>query len=308
MIRTRQQDVIGKPCLSRGQATWCAMMRKKQGTKDMINQYTRQRFWQRPVLPLFGLFFLLCVLVGLAPARPTLAAGNSNDVMVTLTANPSIAVARGTLLAYKLRVENHGDTTLAYARLRLPYERSKVVFVNTEFQDNKDYVYKIEEDTITIHIDSLEGSSARFAVLYMYVGETLPAGTVLNMWAGFDWEDTQGKYGINKRSNAAPVLVGESNQTSDYVWMTATPGEGSPDTQFNFFSDRFIPGEKVTVWRLGPGDTRHKMDEKFSNDADPNGRIHIHLKDHGLPAGTHTIMLQGKHSDLQAVTSITITP
>lgn len=258
------------------------------------------------MLLLFGLVVLLCALVGPAPARPTLAAGNSHDVLVTLTASPSITVARGTLLAYKLRVENHGNTTMAYARIRLPYERSKIIFVNTEFQGDEDYVYKLEEDIITIHFDSLEGNSTRFAVLYMHVGETLPSGTVLNMWAGFDWEDTQGKYGINQRSNAAPVLVGDSNQTSDYVWMTVTPTEGTSDTQFNFFSDRFIPGEKVTVWRLGPGGTRHKMGEKFSNDADPNGRIHIHLKDHGLPIGTHTIMLEGKHSDLQAVTQITI--
>lgn len=262
------------------------------------------RLWVRYSLALLSLT-IVTLLSGI-PAQSIAAAEEQGaDVAVTLWAIPTIRVARGTILAYKLRVENHGSATMTYARVHLPYPQSQLTLVDSLFETDKDYVEAVG-DTISVYFGSIGKDAARFAVLYMYVAADLPDDTIINMWAGFDWEDLHGNYGINRRSNAAPVLVGSENATSDYVWMAADPLQGRVGTPFYFFSDRFIPGERVLTWLQRADGVRYPEGEGLSGRADGDGRIYVHLDSSALLPGTYQVVLHGKRSRLEAVATITI--
>jgi hypothetical protein len=258
---------------------------------------------------LLVVFALLVTSTGWFSAQPALADDDDEaEVAVTLWAIPSIKVARGVTLAYKLRIENYGDATMAYARINFPYDRSKLTLVDTLFQSDNDFVESIG-DTIQVYIGEVGKESSRFAVLYMRVADYLPNSTVINMWAGYDWEDTEGNYALDQQTNAAPVIVWDHNETSDYVWMTVDHFQAPVGTTFHFFSDRFLPGEKVQSWLKSPGEQpAQRLGEAYTGDADPNGRIHVHLSTHGRAPGSYELILRGERSDLEAVQPFTILP
>jgi hypothetical protein len=256
-------------------------------------------------LPLLAVL-LLGGLLGLASMPAPVAAEDVEaDVDVTFHPVPSINVARGATLAYKLRIENRGEGTMAYARVYMPYNRELLTLTNAEFQDEDDYVFSIDE-FITVHFDLVGQESERFAVLYFQVADYLPNGTVINMLAGFDWEDQHGNYELDRQTNSAPVVVQDQNLTSDFVWMVADPVQAPAGNKFTFFSDRFLPGEDVVPTVRTLDGTEQPVMGDNSQEADANGRVHIHLSSADFAPGTYKVYLKGEHSDLQAVADIVV--
>jgi hypothetical protein len=241
---------------------------------------------------------LLAGLLALPTAQPV-QADEEADVDITLWAEPSIYIARGEVQAYKLRIENRGDSMMAYARVRLPYDPAQLTLVDAQFDGEKDYVYRINEDAVTVHIEGVGSDSTRFAVLFFRVADNLPNGTAITMIADYDWEDKNGNYDLENRSNAAPVVVWDFNLTGSAVWMAVDPQRQTIGNDVNLFSDRFIPDERVTpIITLPDGSERRISEERQS--ADPNGRVWLHLPTGDLPPGSYQVRLEGEDSDLVA--------
>jgi hypothetical protein len=242
-------------------------------------------------------------------SNPAYAEDEEAKVSVTLRATPGLRVARGTTLAYTVRVENHGDATMAYTRLYLPYDQSKFTLVDAQFENDKDFVEAISDSRIQVYFGSLGEDASRFATLYVYVADYLPTDTVIEMWGDYDWEDRNGNYDLEERTNAVPVLVGDYNQTSEYVWMIVDQPQAPAGTTFRFFSDRFIPGEKVRAYVQHPsqaGRPQERGVQVYAADADPTGRIHVHLDSSGMAPGTYQMLLRGEYSELEGVVSFTV--
>lgn len=252
------------------------------------------------------LILLLVGLSGLALPQPTLAADNqqSADVIVTIRPEPSIQVARGSILAYELRVQNRGDRSASSILVHMPYNPGQITLVGTQFAQSNDFVSVIAGDYIKVRFAKLEKNRERTATLYMQVADNLPDGTVINMWAGYSWDADDGAASA-RSSNAAPVLVGDTNQTSAWVWMMVTPVQAPVGTTHTFFSDRFMPSEQVFVW-LNTPDGPQGLD--FSVDADTHGRVQIGYASSALTPGTYQMVAQGERSQLTAVTTFIVTP
>lgn len=265
-----------------------------------------QRFCWR-----YGSLLLICLLItgiaGVCLPPPLLAADEEQAearVAVTLRAEPGIQVARGAILTYKLRVKNDGDVDVADVLIYMPYDPGTITLIGTEFAQPADWVTAIAPDHLMIKFGQLKVEQQRTAQLQMRVAASLPDNTVINMWAGYSWSGDVGASAA-KSSNAAPVLVGPTNETSSWVWMTVTPTQGPGGTTYTFFSDRFLPGEQIFTW-LNSSDGAIGTD--FSTEADENGRVQFDYANAALTPGSYQMVLLGKRSELTAVTNFVVTP
>jgi hypothetical protein len=251
---------------------------------------------------------LLALLLGatLPAARPALAQDEA-DVDIVLSAIPSIHVAPGQTLAYKLRIENSGDSTMAYARARLIYNQQYLTLTDTMFQDGDDYIERIG-NTVDIYFDEVGQDAARFAVLYMHVAENTPLGTVLDARIDYDWEDRDGNYDLEEISNIAPVVVYSFNLTSDYVWMALDPQQAPQGARFNTYSNRFLPGERVQPYLQLPDGSRRKLAERLRQTATGSGEVWIHVESNDIAPGSYKMILRGEDSDLESVADFTVLP
>ncbi|NJK82337.1 MAG: hypothetical protein HC876_06535 [Chloroflexaceae bacterium] len=260
---------------------------------------------------LLALLVLVGSLLAVAPAAAqsnTRDADREADVAVTLEAIPNVYVARGTILAYKLRVENYaGNGTMDYARVWLPYNPGQMTLVDAYFETDTDYVESIEGDQINLFFGVLGKRAARFAVLYMYVNETLPVGTLLDMWAGYSWEDQHGNFELDSRSNAAPVIVNDFNEASNYVWMAIEPREAASGTPIGLFTNRLMPGERVRLYVVGPAGNRVQLDSD-NIEVGPQGQLWLTFESAGFPPGTYSYIVEGRRSRLQASADFTLLP
>lgn len=101
--------------------------------------YQKYRCW----LPGAGLLLLVLLLLGvlsLVDTRASLAREVSGDPALTLLASPNFTVAPGSVISYTLRVKNHGDGTVDYVRLKLPYDRTQLTLLDARFEAPTDYV------------------------------------------------------------------------------------------------------------------------------------------------------------------------
>jgi hypothetical protein len=251
---------------------------------------------------------LLALLLGalLPTARPALA-DEEAEVDIVLSAIPSIHVAPGQILAYKLRIENQGNSTMDYARAFLEYNRQYLTLTDTMFQDGDDYIERIG-DTIDIYFDEVGQDSARFAVLYLRVADNTPPGTVLNARVDYDWEDRNGNYDLEEISNTAPVVVQGFNLTSDYVWMALEPREAPQGTRFNAYSNRFLPGERVQPYLQLPDGSRRMLAERLRQTVTNSGEVWLHIESGNIAPGSYKMILRGESSDLEGVADFTVLP
>jgi hypothetical protein len=245
---------------------------------------------------------LLAVLImfgaAVAPAAPLQAADREAEPVLRLEAIPGLTVVPGETLAYKILLRNRGDGELDYARVVLPYDPALLTPLDTEFQTSEDYVESLEPGRMVIFFGNLGDGAARFAVIYMRVSEYAPQGTVITGMLGYDWEDKHGNYDLNKRSNAAPVVVGDVNRTSETVWVAVDPGQAPAGTEFGFFSDRFVPDEQVQPLLRMPDGTLKHLGSDARATVNGEGRVWLNLDSNGLAPGAYEYVLEGKRSEL----------
>jgi len=251
---------------------------------------------------------LLALLLGamLPTARPALA-DEEAEVEIVLSANPTIHVAPGQTLAYKLRIENHGNSTMAYARARLVYDQQYLTLTNTMFQHGDDYIEGIG-NTIDIYFDEVGKDAARFAVLYLRVADHTPLGTVLNARIDYIWEDRDGNYDLDELSNIAPVVVHSFNLSSEFVWMALDPQQAPQGTQVNAYSNRFLPGERVQPYLQLPDGSRRMLSERLRQTVTKSGEVWLHIESGDIAPGSYKMILRGEHSDFEGVADFTVLP
>lgn len=259
------------------------------------------------------LLLVLLVLLALAhvTSLPALVQADDReaDVRIVLEANPNLYVIPGAQLALKLRVENYDDSgTMAYARAWMDYDSSLVTMQDTYFDNiQDDYVVSIDEQRILLHFGEVGSNAARFAVLYMKVNDNLAPGTVINMQVGYTWEDKHGNYELNQKSNPAPVIVGETNVTSPYLWMGVEPTYATVGTTIGFYTNRLLPGEKIRIYLRSADGT---MREMLTNDArvSPNNELWLNLETDDLAPGTYDYIVRGRESRLETLATFTLVP
>lgn len=262
------------------------------------NRYTHNSGPRWPLV-----FLLLAVLValpwpgvvaGAGQARPT-TDDEEARIAVIIRANPRIQVVPGGTIAYTIQAKNVGERKAEYVRVRLVYDRSQLSIENVQFDDNNGWVETFSEEKVVLRFPAVESDVSHSGVAYARVPDTLSHGAVIHMWAEYEWVDEE-RFAHGNQSNAAPVQVGGENQSSRWSWMTVDPMHGPVGTKRYFFSDRFLPGERIEVYlvsRLGL-QRRSSLDSR----ADGNGRFWIHYETDDLPAGVYQIIAVGHHSDL----------
>jgi hypothetical protein len=254
---------------------------------------------------------VLLALLALPPVAPAAAQQSRTEstdarIAVTLWANPSITVTPGERLGIKFRVENYGSRLSAYTRLYLVYDASQLTPVDTLFERDGDYVETLNP-RMTLYIDGVGDGSSRSGAVFFRVADHLPHGTVINLWAEYDWEGSDGNYGLNERSNATPVVVSDANRTSELVWMAVDPVNAPLGSEIGFFSDRFKPGERVDLYVRGAnGNERRYRD--YSAHADPEGRVWLRFDTGELIPGPYTAVLRGDRTELTAAAEFGVAP
>lgn len=234
------------------------------------------------------------VAAGVGQARPT-TDDEEARIAVIIRANPRIQVVPGGTIAYTIQAKNVGGRKAEYVRIRLVFDRSQLSVENVQFDNNEGWVETFSEEKVVLRFPVVEGDMAHSGVAYARVADPLPHGAVIHMWAEYEWVD-KGRFAHGNQSNAAPVQVGGENQSSHWSWMTVDPMHGPVGTKRYFFSDRFLPGERIEVYlvsRLGI-QRRSSLDSR----ADGNGRFWIHYETEDLPPGVYQIIAVGHHSDL----------
>lgn len=265
-----------------------------------------RRVGQTPRRPLYAMLLVLVGLLILVASQPApLQAEEEPEVYVILQASPSIRVARGTTLALKIRIENDGNASMTAGQIAVAYDPAQVTLFDAAFDSDGDFVKRIESNRVVVSIGELDDDTARFIVLYWRVSDQLPDDTVITMMAELDWSDNRGNYDLNERSNTVPVLVGSQNETSEYVWVAVDPVQAAAGSQFHFFSDRFIPEERVTpILRYPDGRQNERGDLRQT--VTPDGRVWIHLESAELPAGDYQLILEGDESELVGVATFRV--
>jgi hypothetical protein len=252
---------------------------------------------------------LLVLLAGttLTAARPVLA-DEEAEVDIVLSAEPSIHVAPGQTLAYKLRIENRGNSTMDYALARVLYNNQYLTPVDTLFQDGDDHVKRITSESIEVYFDEVGQDAARFAVIYLRVADNTPIGTVLDARVDYDWEDRDGNYDLESDSNAAPVVVYNFNLSSPYVWAAIEPQQAPQGARFSVYSNRFVPGERVQPYLQLLDGSRRELSESLRQTVTPDGQVWVHVESDDIAPGSYKMILRGEHSDLEGVADFTVLP
>lgn len=221
---------------------------------------------------------------------------NRADVAITLWPTPSIFVARDATLSYELRIRNYGRAATSRASVTLPYVKQQMTVIGSQFSTSGDWVSEVTDNHVTVTLAPIVASTERTAKLLFRVNGTLPNNTVINMRATYRWEDARGSG--EWRTNWAPVLVGNGNESAPWAWMEVNPMSGSSGTRFHVYTDRFIPQEGVIVWLNTPSGTRPTALRAI---ADQYGRACVDFASRGLPPGTYSLVLYGARSQLIAI-------
>lgn len=259
--------------------------------------------------PLLLLLVLVTLLYTPAITPHTASAATSEaepaKVSIVIQAEPSIQVTPGGMVAYTISAKNTGEGYASLVRTWIDYDPALLTIVDTTFERDGDWVSKVAPGYIRLDFNGVGSDSSHAATIHARVAEDAPLGTVINMWAGYEWKDAQ-RYAQENSSNAAPVLVGDEPLTSAWEWMAVEPFRGEQGTTFSFHSDRFVPGESIKVWlnTLGRIERKKSMDSK----ADGHGRFWIHYPASELSPGYYQIMVQGERSDLIAGTIFLVKP
>ena len=218
------------------------------------------------------------------------------DVAIAVWPTPSIVVVRGATLSYELRIRNYGRAPATRATVTLPYLKSQLTVIGSQFSTSGDWISEVTDDHVTVTLAPIAAGAARTATIIFRVSSTLPNSTVISMRAAYRWDDARGSAAW--RTNWAPLLVGNGNESGSWAWMEVRPVSGISGTTFHFLTDRFIPLEGVIVLLKTPGGTQPTVLRPF---ADEYGRACVDFASRGLPPGTYSLVLYGARSQIYAI-------
>ncbi len=248
--------------------------------------------WTEIHLPLVG-----SSRSGTPPPTPTTRPqGPPADVANTIWPAPSIRVIPGSTLEYEIRAKNYGEGSARVDRVTLPYSKSQLTVETARFEKQGDWVSEVTDDHVTVNFNDVARGELRKATIVFRVNRGLANDAVISMRATTSWSDE--RTGGSWRSNWAPVLVGQTNNSAQWAWLTVEPLGGNPGTTHRFFSDRFIPGEGVVTWLNTPNGVR-ALD--LRGIADTFGRVTLDFRSTGLTRGTYSMVLYGARSNLTAI-------
>ena len=234
---------------------------------------------------------------GTPPPTPTTRPqGPPADVANTIWPAPSIRVVPGMTLEYEIRAKNYGGGSARVDRVTLPYNKSQLTVETARFEKQGDWVSERTDDHVTVNFNDVAPGELRKATIVFRVNRGLANDAVISMRAMTSWSDE--RTGGSWRSNWAPVLVGQTNNSAQWAWLTVEPLGGNPGTTHRFFSDRFIPGEGVVTWLNTPNGVR-ALD--LRGVADTFGRVTLDFRSTGLTRGTYSMVLYGARSNLTAI-------
>lgn len=227
--------------------------------------------------------------------------GDPADIWLRLWAKPSVYTTRGGTVVFELCARNYGEGKASSTRIRLPYDYNKLRVTNASFSNKNDWVSAVKREYVEITLGGLDRGKSRTSKLYFRVNSDLPNNTVLDMRAWARWDDDND--GGERPSNWMPVLVGNGPVDSKYAWFRVEPDSARAGTTFRFYTDRFIPGEKVTFW-LNTPDGVKGLDR--DRNADNLGRVWLDLKSNGFRTGYYSLVAHGKRSGIRAVRSFEV--
>lgn len=240
------------------------------------------------------------------PRRPTPTTkpqGNPADMANTLWPAPSIRVKPGDKLEYEIRAKNYGKGDANVNRVTLPFNKDQLTVVTARFTKNGDWISELTNDHITVNFNAVAPGEVRKATIVFQVKGNLPDNAVISMRATTNWSDERN--GGSGPSNWAPILVGKTNDTAQWTWLTVEPLGGYAGTNHRFFSDRFIPGEGVVTWLNTPTGAK-ALDLKGV--ADASGRVTMDFRSTNLNPGTYSLVFFGSRSNLTAIATFYVWP
>lgn len=233
----------------------------------------------------------------LAAAVPNENAGDEARISLIIRPEPSIQVVPGGTIAYRMSVRNTGGSFADEVRVQVSYDPAQLTILGTDFERVGDWITDSAPGMLKLVYAGVGVDKRHTATIYARVADNLPPGTVISLWTLYAWQEG-GYEAVNNRGNAAPVLVGEENRTSPWVWMAVDPVKAAPGVQRGFFTDRFVPGEPIKVWLSTPDGLHRRRD--LNAEADGNGHLRIHLATDDLQPGYYQLVAQGQRSELVA--------
>lgn len=236
--------------------------------------------------------------------RPDRAA----DVAVTIRARPSILVRPGELITYTFTLRNLGNAEARETKVTVPFNPQQIAPAYTSLNSRAgDWLSENARDRYTVTFGPLAKGAERSGQVVVRVSSSVPVRAtnpvVIEARGRYTWRD--GNTGGERRTNWAPVVVGSGPAHGDFVWVRVSPDRGPAGTTHVFFSNRFLPGERVVAWvniNRGAGGVR-ALD--LAGTANSLGEVELRLRstdpNPDLPRGTHQIVLAGQRSGLQGV-------
>jgi hypothetical protein len=253
-------------------------------------------------LILLTLLLLLGLAGALTPHTTRASEADTAELVVVLWATPNVQVMPGEILAYQVQVKNFNRSAKSNIRIYIPYDRHQLEIIGADFEDPDDWISEISDVHVLVTFAEMAGLQSRTATIYARVADYLPVGTAITTWPSYSWRDSRSEdRGEARSSNALPVLVGETNEQSPFVWLAVEPRQGNPQTTYSFFSDRFLPFEPVELFVVTPSGPI-RLDQHAQ--ADERGRIWFDVAGASLPrgAGSYHLLAHGLYSNLQAQT------
>jgi hypothetical protein len=275
--------------------------RTMNGLREGYTDFPRARRVPRMLAPMLLLLALLALLAPAAP--PAQARADTGEVVVVVWPVPNVVVKAGDILAYQIQVKNFNRDAHSNIRVYIPYDENLMTIEGTAFEPGSDvWVSELSKAHILLTFPEISGGHSRIATVYARVNSNLPEGTVITTWPSYSWNDSRSQ-NDPRSANAAPVVVGPSNELSPYVWMGLDPAQASAGVLRVAFSDRFMPFEEVEATLLIPG---YEPRIIGTTNADSHGRVWFSIGTESLPPGRYDVQLRGLFTNLQAAAGLRV--
>ncbi len=258
--------------------------------------------------PVRWLLVLLLLAVATVAGAPATTQARSAEVQVLVDARPNYMVARGDQQVYRIETNNRGGVRVSSAELVVRYDPNVMTIEDTLFDQIDDQVIEFAAGEMTIRLRSISPRSMRPFALFFRVKPDVPDMTVIPMQVTYKWRDTEGNGRGEQLSNSAPVLVGSVTEARPDVWVAVSPPAAQAGELFSFFSDRFVPEERVNATLVYPDGTREALGGRYRQTVGGDGRVWVHLERGNLLPGDYQMILRGDRSALEGAASFTVLP